>query len=54
MKEATVSPGPVVHFIDSPIPSPQKGEVLIEVFAVGANPKDWYVTIHSLLVDLSA
>ncbi|KAH8654410.1 chaperonin 10-like protein [Ilyonectria robusta] len=38
MKEAIVSQGPEVKIIDSPIPVPQKGQVLIRVVA-GSNPK---------------
>ncbi|KAH6999225.1 chaperonin 10-like protein [Ilyonectria sp. MPI-CAGE-AT-0026] len=39
MKEAIVSQGDV-KIIDSPIPVPQKGQVLIRVVVAGSNPKD--------------
>ncbi|WZH42078.1 chaperonin 10-like protein [Fusarium acuminatum] len=41
MKEALVSTGPIVKIVDSPIPSPGPGQVLIKVVVCGSNPKDW-------------
>lgn len=41
MKEALVSRGPNVRVVDSPIPKPGPGQVLIKVVAAGSNPKDW-------------
>ena len=41
MKEAIVHPGPFVKVIDSPVPSPGPGQVLIKVIISGSNPKDW-------------
>ena len=41
MKEAIVHPGPKVQIVDSDIPKPQAGEVLIKVVVSGSNPKDW-------------
>ncbi|OIW28137.1 GroES-like protein [Coniochaeta ligniaria NRRL 30616] len=43
MKEATVSKGPKVHIVDSPIPEPDADQVLIKVVVSGSNPKDWKV-----------
>ncbi|KAJ3537027.1 hypothetical protein NM208_g6482 [Fusarium decemcellulare] len=44
MKEALVSKGLKVEIIESPIPVPQTGQVLIRVLACAANPKDWKTT----------
>lgn len=41
MKEAIVSAGPKVKIVDSPIPKPKAGQVLIKVVFSGSNPKDW-------------
>lgn len=41
MKEAIVSKGPKVEIVDSPIPKPNAGQVLIKVVYSGSNPKDW-------------
>ncbi|KAI5304760.1 hypothetical protein KEM56_005980 [Ascosphaera pollenicola] len=41
MKAAVVKAGPTVKVIDTPIPEPQAGEVLIKVVVAGTNPKDW-------------
>ena len=41
MKEAVVSKGPKVDIIDSPIPKPDAGQVVIKVAVSGSNPKDW-------------
>ena len=41
MKEAIVSPDLSVKIIDSPVPKPGPGEVLIKVICAGFNPKDW-------------
>ncbi|KAF4463617.1 alcohol dehydrogenase [Fusarium albosuccineum] len=46
MKEAIVSKGPKVEIIDSPIPVPQKGQVLIRVVVAGSNPKDVKSTFY--------
>ncbi|KXL45833.1 MAG: hypothetical protein FE78DRAFT_90110 [Acidomyces sp. 'richmondensis'] len=43
MKEALVSPGPKVEIVDSPIPQPGPGQVVIKVIFSGSNPKDWKV-----------
>lgn len=39
MKEAIVSKGPKVEIVDSPIPKPNAGQVLIKVVFSGSNPK---------------
>lgn len=41
MKEAVVAKGPKVHIVDSPIPQPGPGQVVIKVVVSGSNPKDW-------------
>ena len=41
MKEALVSAGPQAQLVDSPIPEPKAGQVLIKVIVSGSNPKDW-------------
>lgn len=41
MKEALVNPDRAIQVIESPIPTPGKGEVLIKVAYAGTNPKDW-------------
>lgn len=43
MKEAIVDKDISVSIIDSPIPKPGPGEVLIKVVVSGTNPKDWKV-----------
>lgn len=43
MKEALVSKGPKVQIVDSPIPRPGAGQVLIKVVFSGSNPKDWKI-----------
>ncbi|KAL5353994.1 hypothetical protein ACLOAV_000079 [Pseudogymnoascus australis] len=43
MKEAIVSKGPVVKIVDSEIPKPGLGQILIKVIVSGSNPKDWKV-----------
>jgi NADPH:quinone reductase len=43
MKEAKVNADIKVDIIDSPIPSPGPGDVLIKVEVSGSNPKDWKV-----------
>ncbi|TQN74600.1 Trans-enoyl reductase fsr4 [Colletotrichum shisoi] len=40
MKEAIVHQGPRVEIVDSPIPIPGPGQVLIRVVVAGSNPKD--------------
>jgi NADPH:quinone reductase-like Zn-dependent oxidoreductase len=46
MKEAIVKQDLSVDIIDSPIPEPGEGQVVIKVVVSGSNPKDWYVTSH--------
>ncbi|KAH8756687.1 chaperonin 10-like protein [Diaporthe sp. PMI_573] len=41
MKEALVSSGPAVEIVDSSVPAPGPGHVLIKVVVSGSNPKDW-------------
>ncbi|UZP38486.1 hypothetical protein NXS19_006302 [Fusarium pseudograminearum] len=41
MKEAIVQKDASVEIIDSPIPKPGPGQVLIKVVVAGTNPKDW-------------
>lgn len=43
MKEAIVSKGPKVDIIDTPIPQPKPGQVVIKVVFSGSNPKDWKI-----------
>ncbi|EPE06737.1 zinc-binding oxidoreductase [Ophiostoma piceae UAMH 11346] len=43
MKEAIVSKGLVVEIVDSPVPEPTAGQVLIKIAVSGTNPKDWKV-----------
>lgn len=43
MKEAIVHAGPRVEIIDSPIPKPEPGQVVIKVEVSGCNPKDWKI-----------
>ncbi|KAJ4352024.1 uncharacterized protein N0V89_007370 [Didymosphaeria variabile] len=43
MKEAVVSKGPSVKLVDSPIPKPGPGQVVIQVVVSGSNPKDWKI-----------
>ncbi|KAJ5400801.1 quinone oxidoreductase [Penicillium sp. CMV-2018d] len=45
MKEAIVNPELAVHIVDSPIPEPRAGEILIKVVVSGTNPKDWKVPV---------
>ncbi|UPK99883.1 hypothetical protein LCI18_010818 [Fusarium solani-melongenae] len=40
MKEVILSKGPEAEIIESPIPVPQKGQILIRVVVAGSNPKD--------------
>jgi NADPH2:quinone reductase len=47
MKEALVSSDLTVQIVDSPIPLPGPGEVLIKVKCAGCNPKDWKYPMHS-------
>ena len=47
MKEALVSPNLTVQIVDSPIPLPGPGEVLIKVKCAGCNPKDWKYPVYS-------
>lgn len=45
MKEAIVDPSLSVKVVDSPVPSPGHGEVLIKVVVSGTNPKDWKIPV---------
>ncbi|KAK2674244.1 Polyketide synthase, enoylreductase domain [Fusarium oxysporum f. sp. vasinfectum] len=45
MKEAIVKKDTSVEIIDSPIPKPGPGDVLIKVVIAGTNPKDWKIPI---------
>ncbi|KAK6813837.1 hypothetical protein RU639_010233 [Aspergillus parasiticus] len=47
MKEAIVRKDTSVEIVDSPIPEPGPGHVLIKVILAGSNPKDWKIPIHS-------
>ena len=42
MKEAIIRAGPKVEIVDSPVPKPEKGQVVIKNVYSGSNPKDWY------------
>ncbi|RKK70890.1 hypothetical protein BFJ69_g11492 [Fusarium oxysporum] len=41
MKEAIVSRGPKVHIIESEVPKPGPGQVVVKIEYAGSNPKDW-------------
>ncbi|CAK7230788.1 hypothetical protein SEUCBS140593_007707 [Sporothrix eucalyptigena] len=41
MKEVIVSKGLIAEIVDSPVPEPKAGEVLIKIVVTGTNPKDW-------------
>lgn len=43
MKEAIIHAGPKFEIIDSPIPEPKAGQVVIKVAVSGSNPKDWKI-----------
>ncbi|KAJ5706009.1 hypothetical protein N7536_001698 [Penicillium majusculum] len=45
MKEAIVRKDTSVDIVDSPIPKPEPGHVLIKVIVAGSNPKDWKLPI---------
>ncbi|KAJ5816300.1 hypothetical protein N7447_008533 [Penicillium robsamsonii] len=45
MKEAIVRKDTSVDIVDSPIPKPEPGHVLIKVIVAGSNPKDWKIPI---------
>ncbi|KAL5001383.1 chaperonin 10-like protein [Aspergillus recurvatus] len=45
MKEAIVRKDTSVDIIDSPVPRPGPGHVLIKVIIAGSNPKDWKLPI---------
>ncbi|KAE8320743.1 chaperonin 10-like protein [Aspergillus sergii] len=45
MKEAIVKKDTSVDIVDSPIPNPGPGHVLIKVIVAGSNPKDWKLPI---------
>jgi NADPH2:quinone reductase len=47
MEEALVSPDLTVQVVESPIPAPGQGEVLIKVKCAGCNPKDWKYPMYS-------
>ncbi|KAE8347230.1 hypothetical protein BDV24DRAFT_173140 [Aspergillus arachidicola] len=46
MKEAIVRKDTSVEIVDSPIPKPGPGHVLIKVIVAGSNPKDWKIPTH--------
>ncbi|KAM0233816.1 hypothetical protein ACHAP5_010248 [Fusarium lateritium] len=46
MKEAIVKKDISVEIVDSSIPKPGPGEVLIKAIIAGTNPKDWKIPIH--------
>ncbi|KAF2165866.1 hypothetical protein M409DRAFT_23598 [Zasmidium cellare ATCC 36951] len=41
MKEILISAGPKATLVDTPIPKPAPGQIVIRTVIVGANPKDW-------------
>jgi len=41
MKELLISAGPKVTMVESPVPIPGPGQIVIKVVVCGANPKDW-------------
>ncbi|KAL5358830.1 chaperonin 10-like protein [Aspergillus floccosus] len=45
MKEAIVKHDLSVNLVDSPIPKPGPGHVLIKVIIAGSNPKDWKLPV---------
>ncbi|KAH8799140.1 chaperonin 10-like protein [Xylogone sp. PMI_703] len=47
MREAIVSPDLSVKIVESSIPAPKRGEVLIKVVYAGSNPKDWKFPSYS-------
>jgi NADPH2:quinone reductase len=51
MKEAIVNTDIKVEIIDSPIPTPGPGDVLIKVEVSGSNPKDWKVPKWYLMLE---
>ncbi|KIW74761.1 hypothetical protein Z517_11531 [Fonsecaea pedrosoi CBS 271.37] len=47
MLEAIVQPSLEVEIIQSPVPGPGQGELLIKVICTGCNPKDWKSVAYS-------
>ncbi|KAJ9611115.1 HIR complex subunit [Cladophialophora chaetospira] len=47
MLEAIVQPSLEVTIVESPIPTPAEGEILIKVVYSGVNPKDWKSVVYS-------
>ncbi|KAL5315031.1 hypothetical protein ACEPPN_017682 [Leptodophora sp. 'Broadleaf-Isolate-01'] len=47
MLEAIVQTSLEVEIIQSPVPTPKKGEVLIRVICSGCNPKDWKAVVYT-------
>jgi NADPH:quinone reductase-like Zn-dependent oxidoreductase len=41
MYDTVIRSGPVAEVIESPIPTPKPGQVVIKVVVSGSNPKDW-------------
>lgn len=41
MYDTLIHAGPVAEVIESPIPSPKPGQIIIKVVVSGSNPKDW-------------
>lgn len=46
MLEGIVQSSLEVDIIDSPIPTPRNGEILIRVICSGCNPKDWKLVVY--------
>lgn len=41
MLELLIHPGPKTELIESPVPTPNDDQVVIQVIVSGSNPKDW-------------
>lgn len=46
MLEGIVQTSVEVDIVQSPVPTPSKGEVLIRVVCSGCNPKDWKLVVY--------
>jgi NADPH:quinone reductase-like Zn-dependent oxidoreductase len=46
MLEAIVQTSLEVNIVQTPVPEPGKGEVLIKVVCSGCNPKDWKLVVY--------